>query len=244
MPPGAEAAYDYFYPIYDPQLELCQPIERPPELQAMEWRITGDEEGAWRQGAGADKWSDYPDSVQAVSLIGERTWLVRPEWEWPREERHRGLIAGRLPQGSQRRALESAYELTYEMYVAGQGQDNRQLIVLNSERQLVGPAYRWVAINANLARALGWHLSEDVPFQWRDGADNVMVESKYWKDGWTWIEPPRFESLGEGWFVSATPTAVETIRRVASGTEIHLWVERHSHRDHPYEGHWHLAREL
>jgi len=244
VPPGAEVAYDRFYPIYDPHLELFQPIQRPPELQAMQWRITGGEDGAWRQGAGADKWSDYPDSVQGLSLIGERTWLVRPEWEWPREERHRGLIVGRLSQASERRALEPAYELTYKMYAAGQGQDDRQLIVLNSERQLVGPAYRWAAINANFARALGWHLSDDVPFQWCDNAGNVMVGSKYWKDGWISIEPPRFESLGEGWFVSATPRAIEEIRRLAGGAEIHLWVERHSHGDRPCQGHWHLVRAL
>jgi hypothetical protein len=243
VPPGAEDAYDGFYPIYDARLELLQPIERPTELQAMEWRITGDEGQAWQQGAGAGEWGHYPDSVRGLCLIGERTWFIRPEWGWPHEERSRGLVLG-SPSDATEKALESAVELTYDLYMEGRGQDDGQLIVLNVESQLVGPAYRWAAINSNFARALGWHPSIDVPFQWLDGDGSVMVESTYWRDGWRWIEPPRFESLGEGWFVSATTRAVEEIRRLAPGTQIHLWVERHSHGDRPYEGHWHLVRAL
>jgi hypothetical protein len=244
VPPGAEDAYDYFYPIYDSRLELAQATARPQELRAMDWRITGGEGNAWLRGENADKWSSYPSSIDGFSIIGERTWLIRPEWEWPREERHRGLIVGPAPEASERRIVESAHELTYETYMEGRGQDHHQLVVLNSERQLVGPAYRWAAINANFARALGWHLSEDVPFHWLDSADNVMVKSTYWKDGWIWLEPPRFESLGEGWYVSAAPDAIDAIRLLAPRTDVHLWIERHSHGERPYEGRWHLSRPL
>ena len=242
-PPGGEVAYDSFYPIYDPQLEVHQATERPRELQAMEWRFTGNDAKAWLQGAGTSDWSHYPDSVQGRSLIGERTWFVRPEWEWPHEERYRGLTAKSLGQ-EDKRALNSAFELTYEMYLKGRGQDDKQLIVLNEENQLVGPAYRWAAINSNIARALGWNPSSNIPFQWLNTAGNVMIESTYWKDGWIWIEPPRFESLGEGWFVSASPAAIEAIRLLAPGTKINLWVERYSHGGQPYEGKWHLSRPL
>lgn len=243
VPHGAEVAYDRFYPIYDPQLEVHQPTERPPEFRAMEWRSTANDREPWRQGAGAGEWSHYPDSVHGRSLIGERTWFVRPEWEWPREKRYRGLIAKSL-EGTDERVLKSAFDLTYELYLDGQGQDDQQIIVLNDDLQLVGPAYRWAAINSNIARALGWRPSVDVPFQWLDAAGNVMVESTYWKDGWIWIEPPQFQSLGEGWFVSASPAAIDAIRRFTPGIEIHLWVERQSHGDKPYEGKWHLSRPI
>ena len=243
IPLGAEVAYDKFSPIYDPQLDVLQPTTRPTELQAMEWRFRADDEEAWRQGSDASDWSHYPDSVRGLSLIGERTWFVRPEWEWPREERYRGLLA-ESPNKADKWALHSACGLTYEVYLSGQGQEDKQFIVLNSENQLVGPAYRWAAINSNLAKALGWNPSTNVPFQWLDTAGDVMVESTYWKDGWIWIEPPRFESLGEGWFVSASTAAIEAIRRFAPEPEIHLWVERHSYGDRPYEDHWHLSRPL
>lgn len=244
IPLGAEVAYDSFYPIYDPKLEVHQPTERPPGFRAMEWRSTANDREAWRQGAGGGEWDHYPKSVDGLSLIGERTWFVRPEWEWPREKRYRGLIEKSIVEANER-ALKSAFALTYELYLDGQGQDDKQFIVLNDEWQLVGPAYRWAAINSNIARTLGWHPSTDVPFQWLDNGGNIMVESTYWKDGWIWIEPPRFQSLGEGWFVSASPAAIDAIRRLAPGIEIHLWVERQSpYGDQPYQGKWHLSRPI
>ena len=238
-----ESGYDNSYPIYDARLELHQPSARPSEFQAMEWRSNSNDENAWCQGAGARNWNHYPDSVNGLTLIGERSWFVRPDWKWPREERYRGLVAKSfLPMG--KRDLDSAFELTYELYLDGRGQHENQLIVLNNERQLVGPAYRWAAINSNFARELGWHPSTDNCFQWLDDAGDVMVQSTYWKDGWIWIKPPRLEPLGEGWFVTASFAAVEAIRRFAPSTETHLWVERHSHGGEPYQGKWHLRRPL
>ena len=241
--PGAENAYDRFYPVYDPQLEVYQPIERPQELRAMEWCLTGNDGEAWRQGAGAREWSHYPKSVQGMSLIGERSWFVRPEWEWPREERYRGVVAKSVDAADEG-TVKSAFDLTYKMYLEGQGQRDEQFIVLNDERQLDGPAYRWAAINSSLARALGWRPSTGVPFRWLDAAGNVMVESTYWRDGWKWIKPPRFESLGEGWFVSASAAAMDAILRLAPEAEIHLWVKRESHGDRPCDCKWHLRRPL
>ena len=243
VPPGAESAYDAFYPIYDRQLELHQPAERPPELRAMEWRFNTDDGKAWRQGASASEWGHYPDSVQGMAVIGERTRFVRPEWEWPREDRYRGLLT-ESPDSLEERALKSRVELTYEEYLGGHGQDDKQLVVLNDENHLVGSTYRWAAINSNIARALGWQPSNDVPFQWLDSSGNIMIESTYWKDGWIWIAPPRFESLGEGWLVLASAAGVEALRQLKPQTEIHLWVERHSHGNQPYEGKWHLSRAL
>ena len=243
VPPGAEIGYDTFYPIYDQRLELHQAAARPPELRAMAWRFTDNDREAWFQGANASEWTHYPNSIHGMSLIGERTWFVRPEWEWTREERHRGLIGGSVGY-TDAQVLKSMIPLTYEVYLKGVGQDDTQLIVLNNENQLVGPAYCWAAINSNFARALGWRPSAKIPFRWLDPTGDVMVESTYWKDGWRWIAPPRSNSLGEGWFVSASTAAIEEIRRFAPETAIHLWVARHSHGEREYEDNWHLSRPL
>ena len=243
-PLGAEAAYDRFYPIYDPHLELCQPTERPIELAAMEWRVSGDEGRSWLSGAYANSWSDYPGSIQGLHVIGERTWFIRPEWDWPREERYRGVVIGPLDSAAERETLESGRELTYEAYLKGLAQNDEQLIVVNSEQQMVGPTCRWTAINAVLARALGWCPSDEAPFCWKDAAGATTVKSVYWRDGWIWLEPPRFESLGEGWLVLATPEAVEAIRGLAPTAEVHLWVERYSNGKKPYQGKWHLSKSL
>ncbi|MDL2123426.1 MAG: hypothetical protein LWX51_10145 [Deltaproteobacteria bacterium] len=243
-PSGAEQSYDYLYPIYDSKLELRQPIERPVELHAMEWNLWDDQGKAWLRGENADSWSDYPESINGLHIISERTWFIRPDWEWPREERRRGLVVGPCDSGQTQECLETSHEVTFESYLRGEGQGDEQLIVLNSERQLIGPAYRWAAINSSFARRLGWRPSDDEPFEWFDSSGNLMVKSVYWRDGWIWLEPPRFESLGEGWLVLSTEQGIRSIREASNNFELHLWVERHSHGEKSYEGKWHLSKSI
>jgi len=239
---GAEQAYDFLYPLYDPALELIEPRERPCEMLAMNWDFRGERGEDWLQGKDATDWDHYPSSVGELHLIAERSWFIRPDWEWPREERYRGVLIDLEGDDPDRESLASGHELTYQGYIRGDAQEGNQLIVWNRERQLVGPQYRWVAINSNVARELGWTLCPTNPFEWLDSAGHSMVKSVYWKDGWIWLEPPRFEALGEGWYVLASDLAVETIRRVFPDAQIHLWVERHSHGKKPYEGSWHLRQ--
>jgi len=80
------------------------------------------------------------------------------------------------------------------------------------------------------------------PFEWRESTGLSMVKSVYWKDGWIWVEPPRFDALGEGWYVLASNLAVEAIRRAFPDGQTRLWVERHSHGQKPYKGSWHLRQ--
>jgi hypothetical protein len=243
-PSGAEQSYDYLCPIYDPALELRQAVERPVELRAMNWDWRNDHAKAWLRGDNADSWSDYPDCIDGLHIIGERTWLIRPDWEWPREERRRGLVVGAHDTVQTQECLGTSHELTFESYLRGEGQTEAQLVVLNSERQLDGPAYRWAAINSVFARRLGWCPSDDEPFKWVDSSRNLMVKSVYWKDGWIWLEPPRFESLGEGWLVLSTDQGLRSIREASKSLELHLWVERHSHGAKPYLGKWHLSKSI
>ncbi len=71
-----------------------------------------------------------------------------------------------------------------------------------------------------------------------------MVKSIFWRDGWIWLEPPRFESLGEGWLVLSTELGIRSIREFSNKLELDLWVERHSHGEKPYEGKWHLSKSI
>lgn len=57
-------------------------------------------------------------------MIGERTLFIRPDWEWPREERYRGLVTNSLDTGTDRDRLASHRELTYQAYIEGAGQDD------------------------------------------------------------------------------------------------------------------------
>jgi hypothetical protein len=244
-PAGTEEAYDALYPIYDAQLELVDAVERPAELRAMEWSMLSDQDRkAWLAGEGGESWSNYPITIGGLQLIGERTYLIRPDWEWPREERRRGILAHISDPTQVRESLSTFRDVTYEMYLAEIGQEDEQLIVANDERQLVGTAYCWIAFNARIARSLGWIPVQARPFEWRSSAGALMVKSVFWRDGWVGLEPPRMEPLGEGWYVAATPEANHAIRTKYPEASLHLWVERHSHGDNPYHQQWHLVSTL
>ncbi len=243
-PRWAESHYDLMYPIYDPALELFDPAERPTELKAMEWDWQNKESERWLLGESAAEWSSYPSSVGPFHIIGERTLFIRPEWEWPREERYRGILDNSKTVEPDRESLASSHDLTYNAYLEGAGQTVDQLVIWNSERQLAGPSYRWIALNSGLAKTLGWVPSPSRQFEWLDESGNLMVKSIFWRDGWIGLEPPRYESLGEGWLVLATDSGLARIREARPNAQYHLWVERHSHGKKPYAGHWHLLSPL
>ena len=159
------------------------------ELRAMDWGYSDNKEQHWLRGEDAKDWVFYPESVAEFKLIGVRTLFIRPDWEWPREERYRGLLGQPLNPDEERERLASHRELTYDSYVAGTGQDEDQLLVWNSERQPM-------------------------------------------------------ESLGEGWLVLATTTAIKAIVQKRPDSSLHLWVERHSHGNKPSQASWHLMSSL
>ena len=210
----------------------------------MEWDWQNNESERWLLGEGAANWSTYPAYVGPFHIIGERTLFIRPDWEWPREERYRGILNKSETVELDRGSFASSHDLTYNVYLEGAGQSVDKLVVWNSERQLVGPAYRWIALNSGFAKALGWLPSPDRQFEWLDEFGRVMVKSIFWRDGWIGLEPPRFESLGEGWLVLATDLGLAGIRGARPDAQCHLWVERHSHGKKPYAGHWHLVSPL
>ena len=243
-PAGVDIAYDILYPLYDPDLELISSTERPEEMKAMDWESLGDGRKRWLNGDDAATWADYPRSIGDFRIIGERTLFIRPDWEWPREERYRGLCVGAPRSDQTRNLLASSRELTYNLYVSGRGQADEQLLIWNSENQLVGPTSRWIALNSTFARSLGWFPSRTRPFEWLDPTGNVMAKSVFWRDGWVGLEPPHFESLGEGCLVLATPAALKLMGDKRPDAYCHLWVERHSNGGDPYHASWHVIAPI
>jgi hypothetical protein len=130
-PEGGEESYDMLFPIYDGSLEDVAFNERPIELRAFDWNVVGPEEKAWRQGLNANDWRHCPASIGRLHLIGERSWFVRPQWEWPREERCRGIWADPAGEAVTCDALASRVELTHEMYLRGIELDQKQILVWN-----------------------------------------------------------------------------------------------------------------
>jgi len=241
---GAEEAYDFLYPVYDPVLELATPMERPSEMRALDWDLWDKPGEEWLKGEGAANWDSYPERIRTDQIIAELSFLIRPDRDWPREERYRGLTTAPIGTGQSRRTLASRHELVHADYLRGLDQGHNQLTLWNDENQLIGFQYRWVAFNSEKARELGWTPSPQEPFTWCDSVGNTMVRSIYWKDGWVSLEPPRQESLGEGWILLASKTALEEIRAKYPEAQMQLWVERHSHGDSKYKKEWHLQKAV
>ena len=249
-PESTEESYDFIYPIYDTVLDLYQPRERPNEMVAMNWDRTEDwqageeQRKAWLRGDEADNWENYPQVIDELYIIGEKSFFIQPDREWPREERQRGLFFADIDANQSSEILYYGHDLTYEFYSKGHIVNNSQMIICNPGIHLIGSTHKWVAINSNFAKGLGWSLSRDEPFAWFDSNGELMVKSVFWKDGWIWVKPSRFDTLGEGWLVLASGKGLEMICNSIEQPEIHMWIERHSHGEKPYSDKWHLSKSL
>ena len=241
-PIWTEQEYDLFYPIYDSSLELARPIARLEGFNTLDWGVTSSNaRNAWLSGECATDWQHYPKKVGDLYIIGERTTLIRPDWERPQEQRYRGILSGIFNHEEEEDSCSSDGPLTYAKYLDGLGQAQHQLIVWNRERQLSGSAYRWIAINAVIARNLGWIVSNLDPFEWHDTSGHLMVKSVLWRDGRTNLKSPHFDAVGEGWVVLAAESAIAAVLQTFPDVLLHLWVRRESHGAHPCDSSWHLS---
>ena len=237
-----KTSYDWMYPLYDPVLELHVPAERPVELRALEWKFRDAQETAWAQGEGADHWEQYPQRIENLHLIGEVSHFVKPDMEACAETRIRGILATEAEQD--RNPLLGRPWVTHAMYLRDQGIGHHQVVACNGHGLLQAGVYRWVALNARLAERLGWVPSSTGPFAWQDPQGQRMVTSIYWRDGWTGVDPPRLDVLGEGWCLLATDAALQSIRQQVRTATVHLSVRRQRLGRERLDESWKLQRPL
>lgn len=249
-PGGGEEAYDHLFPLYDPLLDWREPVERPVELRALEWSLHDERQKAWAEGENADMWSEYPEHVEGLRIIGEVSYFARPERENCRETRIRGVLdreAGerlRLDVDEYEVVLSPGSDLTHEDYVCGRAGDAHRITARNGERLLAGEVYRWVALRTRLANSLGWSPSKTDPFGWDSPDGEPMVSSVYWRDGRIGVAPPRWDSLGEGWCLLATEEAARAIGDAVDGAAVHLVVRRQRFGAESSDCLWHLQSVL
>jgi hypothetical protein len=80
-------------------------------------------------------------------------------------------------------------------------------------RMFDSPHPVWLAFNPQLARSIGWSPATDLLFGWLDREGKPVVWSVCWKDGIYQTPPPRLdETVGEGWAVLGTPTALSQLQ--------------------------------
>lgn len=73
---------------------------------------------------------------------------------------------------------------------------------------------RWIAINPDLARYLGWKPEPAKLFAWKNRQGKLMAESIYWLNGNISLIPKKDGEVGEGWFVAVSMDGLEQIKAV------------------------------
>jgi hypothetical protein len=244
IPAGVDRAYDVFHPIYDAQIDLLRPQQLPVEFGAADWLSEDSERNAWAEGTQADSWTSYPMFANGLHLLGEKTFLRKPMWDWQREERYRGLSLKLMDIGGRRENFMTARQLTHALYLEGHAQAPAQLIICNNEQQLLGATYGWVAFNAKIAHSMQWIPSLSEPFRWDNADGEMMVRSIFWKNGWIGLKPPHLVSLGEGWIVVASDAGLSAIKAAYPQCARQLWLTREQSGRNSFSRKWHLQENL
>lgn len=206
-------AYDYFAPIYDSHLEGAMPHERPSEVQGIQADEMRTRWPEWVNGLSRKDLLGHARTVGDRIVIAERSAFRVADWDWPEERRLVSLVAGaasrfRIVQPPNIPMSPGITRAVYEEHE----EDESWTVVGNEARELSTPAAKWIALNPTLGNSLGWHLAADGLFRWTNANGAIMVESVWWRDGWTQLQPPHsFVSLGEGWLVLCTPEAFDAI---------------------------------
>jgi hypothetical protein len=61
--------------------------------------------------------------------------------------------------------------------------DEGNLIVQNISYYTETGCVKWLALNPDIGRELGWTFTSEGLFQWRDDDGNILAESLWWTDG-------------------------------------------------------------
>lgn len=214
----------------DPSLVTTEPVPRPSWMPALEgideqessfgsvpqdW-LAGSEESLGRIQARdqsgrfllAEKTefvylgtNTHVEEVRSSHIVASRADLLWEEGD---------LKEGKLPLWKTPDVPRSGYP--------GLAAPEEHLVVSSNAIRGETPAAGWVAFNPRIARQLGWRNSEEGLFRWVSREGDTMVKSVWWRDG----NPERHDSnqrhsIGQGWYVVATETAMEAIQDQLSG---------------------------
>ncbi|NMC08244.1 MAG: hypothetical protein GYA24_23765 [Candidatus Lokiarchaeota archaeon] len=121
----------------------------------------------------------------------------------------------------------------YETYTS----DNDDCLVIRNRSSMPNDADSWIAINPAFARRCGWHMDPTCFSRWLDVDGRKMVETHCWMDGWQEEHGITFDISGFGWYVVASPDALQKINEVIQPHSISIKVTRKA-RPYRSQGPW------
>jgi len=208
----------HLFRYYDPFLYINSPQPRPDFVVPISGlKQHGSPDKEWlSQVSTADYLKNYYPVADRI-ILAEHTQLVRLGLDTPTELRL--SLVSTLE--SQIKDLSKDGFITVVNGIISEyphmAMDEQPLRLVLHHEPLFGayesPGSGWLALNPALGRELGWRLDEGGFFRWVDRKGQVMVESRWWADGFVGHAPPEENEVGEGWLVLATPTAWDLLKK-------------------------------
>jgi len=90
------------------------------------------------------------------------------------------------------------------------------LIIHNRPRFNDIKGQEWICINPKIPLKLGWHLSNEGLFRWKNNEGDIMVETIWWVDGEISMRDVHFCKIGEGWVVLCSKAGYEKLRSLGN----------------------------
>jgi nucleoside phosphorylase len=217
---------EFIFRDYDPNLYLTDSYQRPKFVMPMGGLDS-------RQSAYGSFPKDWTDTLESsVPLLKERSTdgrIILAEWthlkqledEWPTEERF-SLLRAASPQIFWDDIDPYEKELPFAAKIGVSTLDYPKRVKF-PEKELVvahnGYRYRmeeanWIGLNPRVGVYMGWHLSDDGWFRWKNSKDQVVVETIFWQDG-NFDSFCRYDhvEVGYGWVVLITEEAYQDLRK-------------------------------
>jgi hypothetical protein len=164
-------------------------------------------------------------------IIGEYTIVKNLDWGSPTEIFMSQIAENEFIDQDDHFIFGSVVHHLTEDYYALSGISDMIVVVRDHRYNQFNLKSRWIAVNPDLARFLGWVPEPSKLFGWKDNQGNLMVESIYWVNGNMDMVPRKDSEVGEGWYIVASDKALSHIRKAAPNLCIQRKIIREKHED-------------
>ncbi|MDU1891566.1 MAG: hypothetical protein E6767_12840 [Dysgonomonas sp.] len=221
-----------FFISYDYSIHVFKPVVKPLFIQGLKEREFGGVEKKWTDRINESKRLESKiDKYQTKIVIGEYTEVKNLDWGTPTETYTMQISDNNTINVEGGYIFGSTFHILSRDYHKLKGISSQIIIVRDHRFDQFCIKSRWIALNPDLARFLGWIPDYSKLFAWKDKEGNLVVESIYWANGNTEMSPYNDSDVGEGWIVVITEEGLEQIRNVTGNLFIHKKLNRSKTED-------------
>ncbi len=164
-------------------------------------------------------------------IIGEYTIVKNLDWGSPTEIFMSQIAENEFIDEDDHFIFGSVFHRLTDDYYSLRGISDMIVVVRDHRYNQFNLKSRWVAVNPDLARFLGWVPEPSKLFGWKDNQGNLMVESIYWVNGNIDMVPRKDSEVGEGWYIVASDDALSLIQKVTPNLYVHKKLMREKYED-------------